>query len=148
MRLRRRRGVPLNYRQRMRSQRVGKGRLLIGLVIAAFALVSYFSSKEYNPVTGEYQYISITLKQEIALGLQSTPQMIQQHGGLYPDKELLTYVDSVGNRLLQNEQVQNLPWEFEFHLLADPNIINAFALPGGQVLVTRWLCVERPSING
>ena len=131
--------MPLNYRPRMRSRRGGKGRLLIGLVVAAFALISYFSSKEYNPITGEDQYISITPKQEIALGLQSTPQMIQQHGGLYPDQELQDYVDAVGNKLLQNEQIQNTPWEFEFHLLADPNTINAFALPGGQVFITAAL---------
>ncbi|MGI9553434.1 MAG: M48 family metalloprotease [Thermodesulfobacteriota bacterium] len=139
MRLRRR-GMPLNYRpNRMRSRRGGKGRLLIGLVVAAFALISYFSSKEYNPLTGEDQYISITPKQEIALGLQSTPQMIKQHGGLYPDQELQNLVDAVGNKLLQNNQIQDTPWEFEFHLLADPNTINAFALPGGQVFITAAL---------
>ena len=138
MRMRRR--MPLNYRpNRMRSRRGGKGRLLIGLVVAAFALISYFSSKEYNPVTGEDQYISITPKQEIALGLQSTPQMIKQHGGLYPDQELQNLVDAVGAKLLQNNQIQETPWEFEFHLLADPNTINAFALPGGQVFITAAL---------
>ena len=137
---RRRRGIPLNYSpRRMRSRSGGKGRLLIGVVIAAFALLSYCSSKEFNPVTGEDQYISITPKQEIALGVQSTPQMINQYGGLYPDKELQDYVDSVGNKLLLNKQIQESPWDFEFHLLADPNTINAFALPGGQVFITAAL---------
>ncbi len=129
--------MPLNYRpNRMRSRSGGKARLLIGVVIAAFALLSYCSSKEFNPVTGEDQYISITPKQEIALGLQSTPQMIKQFGGLYQDQGLQDYVDAVGNRLLLNKQIQDTPWQFEFHLLADPRTINAFALPGGQIFIT------------
>ena len=49
------------------------GRLLVGLAIAAFALFSYFGSKEYNPVTQEDQYVGITPDQEIALGLQAVP---------------------------------------------------------------------------
>jgi len=49
------------------------GRLLVGLAIAVFALISYFGSKEYNPVTQEEQYIGITPDQEIALGLQAAP---------------------------------------------------------------------------
>ncbi len=135
--MRRRRRMPLNYRpNRMRGRRGGKGRLLIGVVIAAFALLSYCSSKEFNPVTGENQYVSITPKQEIALGLQSTPQMIKQFGGLYQDQELQDYVDAIGNKLLLNKQIQDTPWEFEFHLLADPRTINAFALPGGQIFIT------------
>jgi len=135
--MRRRRRMPLNYRpNRMRSRSGGKARLLIGVVIAAFALLSYCSSKEFNPVTGEDQYISITPKQEIALGLQSTPQMIKQFGGLYQDQGLQDYVDAVGNRLLLNKQIQDTPWQFEFHLLADPRTINAFALPGGQIFIT------------
>lgn len=129
--------MPLNYRpNRMRSRSGGKARLLIGVVVAAFALLSYCSSKEFNPVTGEDQYISITPKQEIALGLQSTPQMIKQFGGLYQDQGLQDYVDAVGNRLLLNKQIQDTPWQFEFHLLADPRTINAFALPGGQIFIT------------
>ena len=132
--------MPLNYRPRgMRTRSGGKARLLIGVVIAAFAFLSYCSSKEFNPVTGEDQYVSITPRQEIALGLQSTPQLIKQYGGLYTDQELQDYVDAVGNKLLLNKQIQETPWEFEFHLLADPNTINAFALPGGQVFITAAL---------
>ncbi len=121
----------------LRGRRGGKGRLLIGLAFAAFAFFSYCSSKEFNPVTGEEQYVSLTPKQEIAIGLQSTPKMIEQHGGLYPDQRAQDFLDNVGNKLLANSQeIQELPWEFEFHLLKDPQSINAFALPGGQCFIT------------
>ena len=132
-----RRRMPMRYGSHMRGRRGGKGRLIIGLVFAAFALFSYFSSKSFNPVTGEDQYISITPEQEIALGVQSVPQMIDQHGGLYQDIALQNYVDKVGYSLLRsNPQMKELPWEYEFYLLKDPRTINAFALPGGQVFIT------------
>ena len=50
-----------------------KIRLLIGVAFAVFSLISYLGSQQYNEVTGENQYISLTVEQEIALGLQSAP---------------------------------------------------------------------------
>ena len=53
---------------RRRSRRGGSGgRLLIGIIIAVLALISYFGSRSFNPVTGEEQYVSLTREQEIAL---------------------------------------------------------------------------------
>ena len=50
-------------------------RLVFAAIIAIASLVSYFGSRQDNPVTGETQYIGITVDQEIALGLQAAPQM-------------------------------------------------------------------------
>ena len=61
------------------------GRLLMALALAAFALFSYFGSKEFNPVLQEDQYVGITPEQEIALGLQAAPEMAAQFGGVHPD---------------------------------------------------------------
>ena len=117
----------------------GRGRILIGLAMAAFALISYFGSSTYNPVTGEKQHISITPNQEIAMGLQAAPQMAQQHGGLHPDADAQAYLDEVCNRLIINSVAAETDWPFECHLLADPEAINAFALPGGQMFITAAL---------
>ena len=111
-------------------------RLLIAAGLAIFALISYFGSSEYNPVTGEKQHISITSDQEIALGLQATPQMMKQHGGLNPDSRLQGMVDHVGIKLVKSGDASQTPWKFEFHLLDDDRLVNAFALPGGQVFIT------------
>ncbi|MFZ1291655.1 MAG: hypothetical protein WAR79_16275 [Melioribacteraceae bacterium] len=73
----------------------GKSRLIIALIFIGFSLISFLSSKEYNPVTGEEQYIGMTPKQEIALGLQAAPQMIQQYGGLYPNQQYQDIVDRI-----------------------------------------------------
>jgi len=117
----------------------GKMRIVMGLIVVIFSLVSYFGSKEYNPVTGENQYISLTKQQEIALGLQAAPKMIQKHGGLYPDQRHQALIDKVGGKLVRDSAAGNTKWQFEFHLLNDPKTINAFALPGGQVFITTAL---------
>jgi predicted Zn-dependent protease len=107
--------------------------------MAIIALVSFFGSRVYNPVTGEDQYVAITQEQEIAIGLQSAPEMAQQHGGLDPDPQLQALVDQVGQSLVSNSLAEQADYPFEFHLLADQNTVNAFALPGGQVFITRAL---------
>ena len=52
-----------------------KGTLIIGLILAGVALFKYFGNQQTNPITGEVQHVSISPEQEIAIGLQSAPQM-------------------------------------------------------------------------
>ncbi|MEZ4782746.1 MAG: M48 family metallopeptidase [Candidatus Kapaibacterium sp.] len=118
------------------NRRGGKSRLVIALGMAVFALISYFASSEYNPVTGEKQHISLTPDQEIALGLQATPEMIQQYGGLDRDDRMQRGVDAVGTKIVNSSDAKETPWKFEFHLLDDDQTVNAFALPGGQIFIT------------
>jgi predicted Zn-dependent protease len=110
--------------------------LFLGLALAAFAFISYECSRVYNPVTGEEQHLSMTPRQEIALGLQATPEMMAQHGGPHPDPELQAVVQRVGPKIVNESAARDTEWEFDFHLLRDPKVINAFALPGGQVFIT------------
>jgi len=107
--------------------------------IALFSIISYFGSKQDNPITGETQYINISADQEIALGLQAAPQMEEEFGGEDANASDQALVDEIGNGIVQNSPAGNSPYEFDFHLLADPQTINAFALPGGQVFITRAL---------
>ncbi|MCA9994978.1 MAG: M48 family metalloprotease [Anaerolineales bacterium] len=117
----------------------GKGRLIVAVIMIAFALISYYSSKEYNPVTGEDQYIALTPHQEIAMGLQAVPEMTAQYGGAYADPQYQQYLDDVGFRIVNSSAARDTEWQFEFTLLADPQTINAFALPGGPVFITKAL---------
>lgn len=133
------------YRNQPR-QRVGIPiRLLIAGGIALFAFISYFSMGDKNPITGETQRVAMTPEQEIALGLKAAPEMASQHGGLHPDRRAQQHVDQIGEELLKAVQKvvrdnggEN-PFQFEFHLLADDQTVNAFALPGGQVFITAAL---------
>lgn len=114
-------------------------RLWIGLAIVGFALLSYQCSTAYNPVTGEEQHIAMAPQQEIALGLQALPEMLAQYGGEHPDQRAQALVDAVGERIVAQSDAAKTEWNFDFHLLADPQTINAFALPGGQVFITAAL---------
>jgi predicted Zn-dependent protease len=107
--------------------------------LALFSIISYFASKQDNPITGETQYINITTDQEIAIGLQAAPQMEQEFGGEDPSASDQALVDQIGNQVVQSSPAGASPYEFDFHLLADPETVNAFALPGGQVFITRAL---------
>lgn len=111
-------------------------RLALGAVFAVFGMFNYFTNVSENPITGEKQRIQLSPQQEIVIGLQSAPKMAAQHGNLYPDRVLQDYIDEVGNRVVQSSTAEDSPYPFEFHLLRDPQTVNAFALPGGQIFIT------------
>jgi predicted Zn-dependent protease len=115
------------------------GRLLIALLVAGFALITYFGQREFNPVTQETQHVAISVEQEVALGLQAAPEMAAQYGGLEQNPEDQALVDQAGSRIVEGSDASQGPYQFEFHLLDDDQTINAFALPGGQVFITQGL---------
>jgi predicted Zn-dependent protease len=92
-----------------------------------------------NPVTGKNQHIDISKQQEIALGLQAAPEMAAQYGGEDTDQRADQIVEDVGKDVVAHSEAGQSDWKFQFHCLADPNTINAFALPGGQVFITHGL---------
>jgi len=113
---------------------------LIAAVMAILGIASFYSMRSDNPITGERQSVGgITAEEEIALGLQAAPQVAQEFGGLEADAQLQSLVKGVGSKVLQGSAASQAPYQFDFHLLADPNTINAFALPGGQIFITRAL---------
>ncbi len=125
-----------------------KTRLLIGLVIVAFAYLRKCSQQSENPYTGKTQSISLSPKQEIAIGLQQAPSMTQQHGGLYPNERYQEIVDNIGHRLVNNTIAKQSGYQYDFHLLRDERAINAFALPGGQIFITYALFSRLTDDNG
>ncbi len=130
---------PQNYGNRRRRRGGISGTIIIGIFLAVIALFKYFGNQQENPLTGEVQHVSISPEEEIAIGLQSAPQMAQQHGGLHPDQRAQDHVDMVGERLVRNSLVRRSEYQFDFHLLRDEQVVNAFALPGGQVFITAAL---------
>ena len=113
-----------------------KVKLLIGAAIILFGVIKYYSNSEINEFTGKKQHISISTEDEIAIGLQTAPEMAQQHGGLYPDQNYQQFVDMVGQKLVTNSVAKQTNYQYDFHLLKDSQTINAFALPGGQIFIT------------
>lgn len=117
----------------------GSLRYIIALVMAAFAFIPYYCNTQKNEVTGEVQHVDMSADQEIALGLQAAPEMAQQYGGIHPDRQAGAALERIGQQIVQSTKVRQSPYKFQFHLLADENTINAFALPGGQIFITAGL---------
>lgn len=122
-------------------------RILIAAGIVIFSLIKFYSSSEVNDITGEKQYISLSKEQEIALGIQSAPQMAQEFGGLSRNQEARYLVDSIGRHIVANSSASQSKYPFDFHLLADQRTVNAFALPGGQIFITEALLARLENID-
>lgn len=102
---------------------------LLGLALAACAQVT-------NPATGKREFTTLTPAQEQQIGQQEHPKILQQFGGAYPDPALQGYVTELGETMKNVSELANQ--EFTFTLL-NSDVINAFALPGGYVYVSRGL---------
>ena len=89
-----------------------------------------------NPATGELQYTSLTPAAEKQLGREEHPKALAEFGGQYADPKAQAYVERVGNRIKNASELKSEPFTFT---LLDSDVVNAFALPGGYVYVTRGL---------
>lgn len=105
----------------------------LGVIPLVFALIG--SACATNPATGDRELSLIGEGQEIAMGRQAD-QDVQATIGVYDDPELQRYVETVGQRLAALSERPDLPWTFR---VADDPAVNAFALPGGFIYVTRGL---------
>jgi len=88
-----------------------------------------------NPVTGRREFTLMSESQEIAMGQESDAQ-VKAEMGLYNDPALAKYVSDIGLRLAKLSERPNLPWHFT---VVDQPAINAFALPGGFIYITRGI---------
>jgi predicted Zn-dependent protease len=99
---------------------------------AALALLAACAT---NPATGKRQIMLVGEAQEIAMG-QEADQEVASSLGLYPDEALQAYVAGLGKALAARGERPSLPWTFR---VVDDAAVNAFALPGGFIYVTRGL---------
>jgi predicted Zn-dependent protease len=88
-----------------------------------------------NPVTGRRELSLLSPQQELQMGLEGY-QAITQEYGLYEDPALQAYVDSVGQRVARVSHLPSLTWHFT--VIDDPSV-NAFAMPGGYIYITRGI---------
>lgn len=88
-----------------------------------------------NPVTGKSELSLVSEAQEIQMGQQGAKEVAQSIG-FYEDAAVNAYVAEIGKRMAAQSERPNLPWEF--HVVNDA-AVNAFAIPGGFIYVTRGL---------
>jgi predicted Zn-dependent protease len=105
------------------------------MLAAALLLAPPIISCARNPVTGKNQLSLVSESQEIEMGKEANQQTIQSIG-LVNDPQLQAYVSGIGLKIAKASERPNLPWEY--HVVNDASV-NAFALPGGFIFVTRGL---------
>ena len=88
-----------------------------------------------NPVTGEREFVMMSAAQEIAMGREADVEVRRQMG-LYEDDALQRYVEEIGLELAWRSHRPELPWSFA---IVDSPAINAFAIPGGFIYLTRGI---------
>lgn len=108
-------------------------------VLQRLALVSalglWLAGCAVNPATGKREIMLVSEGQELQMGAAYDSQVVASIG-LYPDPALQTYVTDLGKKLAATSERPNLPWTFR--LVDDPSV-NAFAIPGGHVYITRGI---------
>ena len=112
--------------------------LLAGLLMAWLALAAS-SGCAVNPATRRTSLTgTTTTAEEIRIGREQRPQVIQAFGGIYDDPALAAYVERVGQSLARGTERPDITYSFT---ILDTPIVNALATPGGYIYVTRGLLV-------
>ena len=88
-----------------------------------------------NPVSGEKEFVLMSEQQEVSLGAGLNKQVLKQYK-VYKNPALQAYVNQVGQSLARKSHRNNI--RYYFTVVDDPSI-NAFALPGGYIYITRGL---------
>ncbi len=100
-----------------------------------FTLLVTVAACATNPVTGKRGMSLLSEAEELAIGQQQDLE-IRKEMGVYDDPELQRYVNDIGQQLARVSHRPNLPWTFT---VVDSPAINAFALPGGYIYLTRGI---------
>jgi len=89
-----------------------------------------------NPATGKLQLNLLSESQEVELGKQAKQEAEQAYGVYQEKPQLNGYVEGIGKQLAARSERPNLPWSYE---IVDDSSVNAFALPGGPIFITRGI---------
>ncbi len=113
----------------------------VGMVALVASLLLPLGACSTNLTTGRSQFNALSREQEVAIGTEGMPELIKEYGGVVSRAELRDYVREIGLKLVattaqDDPAILELPWEFT---LLDSKVINAFALPGGKVFMSRGL---------
>ena len=111
------------------------GSMMLKIVAAAAVLAAILGGCATNPVTGQKELSIVTPAQELEIGKQGYGPVTAEYG-IYDDAALSAYVNSIGQKVAHVSHLPNLEWHFT--ILDDPTV-NAFAMPGGYIYITRGI---------
>ena len=105
------------------------------LVLTSLALAALLAGCATNPVTGRREISLVSTGQEEQMGREGYSAVLAEYGA-YDDPKIQAYVDQLGQKLGKVSHLPNLTWHFT--VIDDPTV-NAFAMPGGYIYVTRGI---------
>lgn len=115
----------------------------LAAILAGLLGLAWLAACAVNPVTGEQELVLMSEQQELAMGARYYPQTTQlNYGEVHRAPGLQAYVGGVGQRLALGSHRPGLPWEFN---VVNTSQVNAFALPGGKISLTRGLLAKMSS---
>lgn len=109
--------------------------MVVANAICAVGLALLLTNCAQNPVTGKTNFVTMSESQEVQVGREEDAKVRKEYG-VYDNKALQQYVNEVGQHLAKNSHRPQLQYSF---LVVDSPEINAFALPGGYIYVTRGI---------
>ena len=116
--------------------------------ISIFSILILTSNCAVNPSTGKSEFSIISEDEENQIGKREHPKIIKSFGGVYKNEKLQNYIESLGEFLVNTSELPEK--KFTFTILDSP-IVNAFALPGGYIYLTRgliYLCQNEAQLAG
>jgi len=114
--------------------------LKTGAVFLALLLIlTLFTSCAVDPVTGRSELLMLSQSEEIALDRRQSPYQFSSDYGVVQDKKLNAYINRVGTEIAARSHRPQMPYSYR---AVNATYINAYALPGGSIAVTRGLLVE------
>lgn len=105
-------------------------------ILAAFMLITMIAFSSTSPQAGTDDFVLMSESQEKAIGAREHSNIIAQFGGVYDDPQIGGYIAAITGTLVKNT---NKPGADITITVLDSPVVNAFALPGGYVYVTRGL---------
>lgn len=109
--------------------------LPLSIRISALLCTLTLANCAVNPVSGNPNFVTMSESQEVSVG-RSEDQKVRQQYGIYDDPALQRYVSDIGQRLAKSSHRAGLQYQF---LVVDSPEVNAFALPGGYIYITRGI---------
>ncbi len=105
-------------------------------LVFVLALTLFAPACATNPATGQTEFNIVSEEQELAMGKETHEEILAEYG-VYDEKpELNAMIDRIGRRIAATSPRPHLPWSFT---LLDTPMVNAMAVPGGYVYVTRGI---------
>jgi len=108
----------------------------IAITLGAATAAVQLAACAINPATGGVDFMLVSTDEEKEIGRESHPRVLTEFGGVYYDPALAAYVEGVGQKIAAVTELQD--FEYRFTVLDSPTV-NAFAVSGGYVYVTRGL---------